>query len=112
MMYLSHAQQCLTKVTAELNNINQRADKVHKEALELEKAVDVAAKTVCHLPWSPCVREFSQHTPFYFLPKTPKITRFENTVVGETELSHEVHIWMFLTAPATSSLFGGKIISP
>jgi len=46
MMYLSQAQQCLTKATAELNNIKQRADKVHKEALELEKAVDVAAKTV------------------------------------------------------------------
>ena len=38
MMYLSQAQQCLTKATAELNNIKQ----VHKEALELEKAVDVA----------------------------------------------------------------------
>jgi len=46
MMYLSQAQQCLTKATAELNNIKQRADKVHKEALELEKAVNVAAKTV------------------------------------------------------------------
>ena len=42
MMYLSQAQQCLTKATAELNNIKQ----VHKEALELEKAVDVAATTV------------------------------------------------------------------
>jgi len=29
-----------------LKNIKQRADKVNKEALELEKAVDVAAKTV------------------------------------------------------------------
>jgi len=46
MMYLSQAQQCLTRGTAELNNIKQRADKVHKEALELAKAVDVAAKTV------------------------------------------------------------------
>jgi len=46
MMYLSQAQQCLTKATVELNNIKQRADKVHKEAPELEKAVDVAAKTV------------------------------------------------------------------
>jgi len=45
-MYLSQAQQCLTRGTAELNNIKQRADKVHKEALELAKAVDVAAKTV------------------------------------------------------------------
>ena len=42
MMYLSRAQQCLTKAIAELNNIKQRTDKVHKEALELEKAVDVA----------------------------------------------------------------------
>jgi len=41
MMYFSWAEQCLTKATAELNNI-----KVHKEALELEKAVDVTAKTV------------------------------------------------------------------
>jgi len=46
MMHLSQAQQCLTKMTAELNNIKHRADKVNKEALELEKAVDVAAKTV------------------------------------------------------------------
>jgi len=46
MMYFSRAQQCLTKATAELNNIKQRADKVHKEALELEKAVDITAKTV------------------------------------------------------------------
>jgi len=46
MMYLSQAQQCLTKATTELNNIKQRADKVHNEALELEKAVNVAAKTV------------------------------------------------------------------
>ena len=62
-------------------------------------------------------------TPFYFLA-LQDITRCENTVVGtvlvlayadavrETTLSHEVHIWMFLTAPATSSLFRGKIISP
>jgi len=46
MMHLSQAQECLTKAIAELNNIKQRADKVNKEALELEKAVDVAAKTV------------------------------------------------------------------
>ena len=46
MMHLSQDQQCLTKATAELNNIKQRADKVNKEALELEKAVDVTAKTV------------------------------------------------------------------
>jgi len=46
MMYLSQAQQCLTKATAQLNDIKQRADKVHKEALEVEKAVDVAAKTL------------------------------------------------------------------
>jgi len=32
--------------------------------------------------------------------------------VRETALSHEVHIWMFLTAFAINSLFGGKIISP
>jgi len=84
MMYLSRAQQCLTKATVALNNIKQRADKVHKEALELEKAVDVAAKMALQ-----------------------GITRCENTVVGavlvlaytdavrETALSHEVHIWMF-----------------
>jgi len=46
MMHLSQAQQCLTKATVELNNIKQRADKVNKEALELKKAVDVAANTV------------------------------------------------------------------
>jgi len=46
MMYLSQAQQCLTKATAQFNNIKQRTDKVHKEALELEKAVDVAANTL------------------------------------------------------------------
>ena len=55
---------------------------------------------------------------------TQGITQCENTIVGVVlvlayadavramALSHEVHIWMFLTAPATSSLFGGKIISP
>jgi len=46
MMYLSWAQQCLTKATAELNNIKQLADKIRKEALELEKAINVVAKTV------------------------------------------------------------------
>jgi len=45
MMHLSQAQECLTKGTTELKNIKQRADKFNKEALELEKAVDVAAKT-------------------------------------------------------------------
>ena len=42
MIHLSQAQECLTKATAELKNIKQRAGKV----LELEKAVDVAAKMV------------------------------------------------------------------
>jgi len=45
MMHFSQAQECLTKATAEPKNIKQRADKVNKEALELEKAVNVAAKT-------------------------------------------------------------------
>ena len=40
MIHLSQAQPCLTKATAELNNIKQRVDKVNK-ALELDKAVDV-----------------------------------------------------------------------
>jgi len=46
MIHLSQAQQCLKNATAELNSIKQRADTVNKEALRLEKAVDVAAKTV------------------------------------------------------------------
>ena len=41
MMHLSQAQQYVTKATAELNNMKQRADKVNKKALELERAVNV-----------------------------------------------------------------------
>ena len=40
MVHLTQAKQCLTKATEELNNIKQRADKVNKEALELDKAVN------------------------------------------------------------------------
>ena len=46
MMHLSQAQQCLKNATAELNSIKQCADKVNKEALHLEKIVDVAVKVV------------------------------------------------------------------
>jgi len=49
MMHLSQAQECLTEATAELKNIKQRADKVNKEALELEDGCHIGNKVICIL---------------------------------------------------------------
>ena len=46
MMRLSNTKARAVAANQELNMLKQRADKVNKEALHLEKAVDVAAKTV------------------------------------------------------------------
>ena len=78
MMYLSRAQQCLTKAIAELNNIKQRTDKVHKEALELEKAVDVADAAEKE------VQELQAQL-------NPKRARMEANVEEEVEIETRVH---------------------
>ena len=43
---LSHARQCLEKATKEWKNVKERADKINKEALELQKLVEQAEAEV------------------------------------------------------------------
>jgi hypothetical protein len=46
MMDLSEARKCLQKATLEWKNVKERADKINKEALELQKLVEQAEQEV------------------------------------------------------------------
>ena len=46
MMDLSRAKQCLDKATVEWKNVKERADRINKQALELQKRVEKAEEEV------------------------------------------------------------------
>ena len=46
MMHLSEARKCLQKATLEWKNVKERADKINKEALQLQKLVEQAEQEV------------------------------------------------------------------
>jgi len=56
MMDLSHAKQCLEKATVEWKNVKERADRINKQALELQKRVEKAEEEVQKLQAQLCAK--------------------------------------------------------